>query len=456
MNQRQFLNKVNSESNEAGSMTFSYVCRLLENSIKEKGLVIRNNSIFAFLRKYSKIKIPSQIIEENFELILKKTCNDDIGRILILLLDDPETNRIVKENFDIIMNRFKHGEEYKNINDCIINILHVQQNEFFERLLEEDDGNELIQNNIQNILRSIPKKNLFKIAQTIRGISNQTDTEINDILEENKIDVAQSFLEIYTRARAITLFETGNVEPIESVSSKYALTLSIMIDELMKSENCRLIDIDYLSSGSYSTVYQIGNQVLKIGGPRETYEIPNHARILQPLTRTNFIDEKDNSVFACIEISEKVERLDAGLNTDEYLEEEQKQKEKLYQIYRDLRKDGIVWTDVRLKNVGKIHHANTSEKVLNGENIKVAYNSVGFTDEMKGKEIGDGDLVIIDTDYIYNEDDPNISWLSAGFASEFEKRWQQEIQAKIAEEHKKVNDKETIVSERGGKEDEKQ
>lgn len=452
MNERQFLKKVNSDSNENGGMTFAYVFRMLENPKSERGIVVRNNSIVSFLRKYAKIKTPKKIIQDNFGLILSKTCNDDIGRLLILLMDDAETNSLVKENFDIIMNRFKHGEEYKNINDSIINILHVQQNEFFERLIEEDDGEAIIENNIQNILRSIPKKNLFKIVQTIKGISEQTDNEINDFMEQNKIEIAQSLLEIYTRAKTIALFESGNNEPTGELVAEYASTLSTIIDELAKSENCRLIDINYLSSGSYSTVYEVGNQVLKIGGPRETYEIPNHTRILQPLTRTNFIDEKDNSIFACIEIAEKVERLDKGLGMAEYIEAEQAKKEDLYEIYKELRQEGIIWTDVRLKNIGRIHNTNTAEKVLNGENINVSHNSVGFTDEIKGKEIVSGDFVIIDTDYIYNEDNPNISWPGAGFASEFEKRWQQERQAEIAKEHQN-NRMEKSENERGEKDE---
>ena len=222
--------------------------------------------------------------------------------------------------------------------------------------------------------------------------------------------------------------------------NSYVPTIVRMVEELLESEGVDYVDIKYLDSGSSSTVYEIGDKVLKIGAVRNVYNMPNHPRILQPLIRLNLIDEKwDNTEFACVEIMDKVKRI----------EYEATHLEQLYQIYKELRDAGIVWTDARPTNLGRLLKRNIP--TLNGEEMDVEPNSVGFINGKNEETLDEGELVILDTDYIYPVDSPDIYWPNNEYYQLLERRWQQEKQAEIAKKHNEEQ-KEVETSKEQGKE----
>ena len=206
-----------------------------------------------------------------------------------------------------------------------------------------------------------------------------------------------------------------------------------MLDELLHSENCRYSDINSVTSGGYSQVYKIGNKILKVGKPRASYSIPNHRRLLQPLIRTNLIDEENNNIpIACIEIQD-------GVDLSETIS-----KEELYYIYKELREDGIIWSDAKIGNIGKLRRDNVP--TLEGERMDVAPNSVGFINEKNDSELSTGDWVIIDSDFVYREDDPNLDWAVNSYSQEFERKYQSEKAKAISEEFMKKNQGKDIYS----------
>ena len=149
---------------------------------------------------------------------------------------------------------------------------------------------------------------------------------------------------------------------------EYTDTLVQIIDSLLDEQGKKFTDIRKEGSGFYSTVFSIGDKILKIGEPRATFSIPNHPRILQPLDRENFVDNNGRPI-ACVEITEKVGKvniLNFNINT-------------LYAIYKELREDGILWADARLQNVGVLNHTNRPQ--YKGEEFENNPNFIG----MEGK-----------------------------------------------------------------------
>ena len=307
-------------------------------------------------------------------------------------------------------------------------------------------------------------------------------------LEDNKLTIVKELL------KECVYYKDVSEEEIDG----YTETLTIMIDELLQDENQRYIDIQYLKSGQFSQAYRIGEKVIKIGMPRETYYIPNHRRILQPLVRKEFKEkERNNRVFACAEIVDLVNPL----------RPEDWKEETLYQVYKDLREDGLVWTDIKYDNLGRLRRKNVV--TFEGKEIWVAPETVGFIDEepkegyqekyqkdetiLEGREkentfssgleefsveddskehlLGEqkkestkdvlkkgrsnqrkqtleaGDLVILDSDFIYKDSDPNIVWADER-VKKFEQRYQQELRDKEIREFRQQNeelDKEGIL-----------
>lgn len=125
-------------------------------------------------------------------------------------------------------------------------------------------------------------------------------------------------------------------------------------------------------------------------------EIPNHKRILKPLLRRNVpVDFEEK-----ISLGELKEEDIISLECQDFVNvkwhEELNDKEieeNLYYIYKDLKKDGIIWTDIKPENVGKSQN---------------------------------GELVILDMDRIYKEDNLpefNKYSLDRSLYMQFEKRF---------------------------------
>ena len=158
----------------------------------------------------------------------------------------------------------------------------------------------------------------------------------------------------------------------------------ILIDELLKNENKKYSDIEYINEGGYSKVYGIGSKVFKIGEGRATFNIKNNKRYLKPLYRTII---KSSYKDFCIEITEKV---DTSNITDE----------DVYFMYKELRDEGILWLDATRSNLGRLLRDN-----------KIYFNGIDFVDKESTGYTTDsfeilpkGSLVLLDSDRLYEAD----------------------------------------------------
>lgn len=84
--------------------------------------------------------------------------------------------------------------------------------------------------------------------------------------------------------------------------------LDIVLREVLDETNKDYTDIEFVGEGSYSTVYRIGNKVIKFGDEILKYQIPNHRRFLQPIARANYTLE-DKSVMAYFEVTSYADKL---------------------------------------------------------------------------------------------------------------------------------------------------
>jgi len=107
----------------------------------------------------------------------------------------------------------------------------------------------------------------------------------------------------------------------------------------------------------------------------------------------------------------------------------------VYEVWKELRDAGIIWTDATIENVGRLLSRNVP--TLNGEEMYVEPESAGLIGKNNGSPLERGQLVVIDTDYVFFANERDVRWLSFGFAKEFEKRYEKELKEKQAEELKK-------------------
>ena len=179
-------------------------------------------------------------------------------------------------------------------------------------------------------------------------------------------------------------------KPIQTIDKDLLNTLCVIVNQLVENEELDMSDLEYVDRGSTSEVFRIGSKVIKFGIPRNTNKIPYHRRILQPLIRRN-IKSGDSEIY--VEIAEYIEQDNTITDED------------VYQIYKELRDEGIVWIDCKKANVGRLIKDNSEhyKEPLNLRNETVGY----IHDTIKEYEppIAKGKIVILDTDLIVREED---------------------------------------------------
>ena len=162
--------------------------------------------------------------------------------------------------------------------------------------------------------------------------------------------------------------------------------LTIIFDEIAQNENTDLSNLQYKGSGFFSNVYKLGNKVIKLGKPKFYHEIPYHKRLLQPLIRREILPK-----CLYIEISEY-------LNSRKNITEND-----VYSVFKELRDDGIIWLDPKPENLARLEKDNI---IHFKETLYVENESLGFLPSNSKKEVlHAGDLVIIDLDFLFKEDD---------------------------------------------------
>ena len=342
----------------------------------------------------------TSIIQANFETIFD--LSSEYGKMHFLnLLKRTGMEDIIYAKFEYLLTTLKK--------DPIL----------LKRLLKLLDNEAFIRDNTEFIINTAGKGNIYSVAHILKFIGGADREKINLILEKHKEDVVKEIL--YNSINGSGKYPERWAKIKDDIES-YIPTVIIIIEELLKQEQKRWIDMDVLDRGYHVTAFEIGNKILKIGITGYKFEIPNHRRILQPLAR--FVLGKEKK--ASIEIQEKVE-------TGRF------PKEELYKVYKEIRDAGILVTDFKPQNIGRLRKPN----IVHFKGIdSVAPNAVGLDKEIDSYEVlPAGELVVFDLDYIFREppnkdiDEEDIPWPSE-YALDMEDIYQAEKKLKKREEER--------------------
>lgn len=237
-------------------------------------------------------------------------------------------------------------------------------------------------------------QNLYSLMKFVKD-NPSAYSKVKDYIDNNPEKAVNSiFCEINKRVK------------IEDTTLKEVVKLIIL--DVLKNENVKLSDITY-NGGGLSSVLLIGNKVIKIGD-RVTKSFPNNPYIISPLLRKK-LEFNGESCF--VEVTERVDT------------SKKASKEELYQLFKKLRNLNLTWTDIKEDNVGRLK----KENIIHWrQNLNPTDGVLGL-DVKRGETIlKEGDLVILDADFIYDANDPNINYINnKDIYDEFEKRYQSEI-----------------------------
>ena len=162
----------------------------------------------------------------------------------------------------------------------------------------------------------------------------------------------------------------------------------LIIQDICKNEKKEISATQYIKAGSYSAAFSIGDKVIKIGKKRNTEKFPNNPYIVAPLLRKKI--DIDNQVFY-IEVVEKVDTSNKDIT-----------EEDMYNLYKNVRDLGLMWNDVAIRNVGRL----LKDNIIHWQGNLAPSDKALELDNKRGTIIlNKGDLVILDADFIYDENE---------------------------------------------------
>ena len=302
------------------------------------------------------------VITEKFQE-LWYFCIDNAHNIIIPMLKTEKGRKIVKEKFETIKDKFFPDSRFGtlNIKGFFKVVNSIKNIEGFEEEYEKYGFWADLYEQIK-----IPK---LKIEPgDITSILKMTPKEQRKALSDSMAT------------------EAKELEFVNFIYSKDREEKRMILEEVAQGNPYK-----YKSCGSSSLIIQTGDKIVKIGAGRRKFKIPYHPRIMMPYFRKEYSDE------SCLEVYNYGNCESADI-TDE----------KLLEIYKELEKDGIIWSDARKENLLVLKEDNVIPEYIKSEE----FNIFGFLENEKyptnnHKVLKKGDIVICDLDMLYLKDDPD-------------------------------------------------
>lgn len=377
--------------------TLDKVLSIINHSTKGEYLSFKIEDIL----KEDKLNI--SFIVKNFDYLIMLVDENNFARLLNYVSLEENLSRSVLKKFSSFMRRFKTGD-----------ISNKNQEIFFDMITFLPGNKTVLLKNMKDVIESISPTVLFDLAFSLKEISPKYSNKINETINSNQDKICKDIL-----LRSLSKRNVQDDITIKDLND-YSLTLQILFREILKSEGKKFCDVEMIGEGGFSQIFKVGDKVIKVGAPRKTYNIPNHRRIIQPLARVNLTNQYQESI-GTIEVTDEVDTSRGALSKIT--------KEDLYRIYKELRDDGIIWTDPKINNLGILKRKNVP--TIRGKHFQVSPISAGFINELKEiKPLNKGDIVIVDTDYLYLQGQKDISYNNNPYIDYFEKRYQEEKRKK--------------------------
>ena len=343
----------------------------------------------------------SELLKQNYTTIIKECKDTDLIPMVNIMYQYKEMQPTIKDNYILLIQKCKTLGEFKEL----LRVGYLDNKKYF------NDNLEILLGNIPNeyILFLATKNKIEKdLVKNRDGFFKEKNQEIlNNFLTENK----KEYIEF--------LFFRSDKEKTKEEEISIDLVLEL-IEEILEHENLKYKDIQYIGGGAFSEIIKIGTKIIKVGKKRHNYEIPYDKTILQPIIRVDL--SKISNIDTTIEVMENVD-------TNFFIS-----KEELYNFYVTLRERGIIFADIKAQNLGILLKDN---KVNWNKKISLDNANKGIKNTYEEEVLKKGELVILDTDYLYTEEElPKIMakegmmcWGSEE-AFEFEEKYQKSKQPK--------------------------
>ena len=335
----------------------------IEAIVKKKNFDFLYSNLSYLIDQCNVIELYQKIQED-------ENCNQKISEYIIRNID-----RLIRKNY---LKAIEYLDTFSN-NEIVLKEIIKYINNNFDVLMS-------------GVEKSIDYFEIKREFDKHRELTPQT----KKFFKENKKQIINN---MYNSANYLFIHIEENENPKIIENRKIVINiLELIIDELCQKENVKFEDIKKIGEGVYSSVYQIGNKVIKIGMDRNTRKIPDNPYIIRPLLRNNFLVDENNEFGEqlFIEVTEKVLPLEENEQTEEIL----------YELYSNLRNHNIEWLDIKVENVGMLEKDNI---IYWPRELKPSRKILGLSNPTTEEQITlkKGSYVLIDADLLYTEEEFN-------------------------------------------------
>lgn len=334
---------------------------------------IRDASILA--KEVSKLEGGNEVIAENFdEFMYNSIANFDA--IIVPALQTESGKEIVKGSFENLKDKILNNPYVQGVQSFFRVIKALENVEGFEEIYEDYGYWAKLYDDI-NILEK--KENLQETAENA-AISY----DIEDIEELFGVKIKPGTV---LTMEDIMGMDAKNQEFKKILFSKDRAEKRAVLETVANGNKYR-----FKSAGTSSLTIVAGNQVAKIGSKKRKFEIPYHPRLMMPYFRKRYEDDSTLEIY-------NLGNTKSAKITDE----------SLLEIYKELEKSGIIWTDAHKENIVELLSDNILPDFIKSED----FNLFGFLEDEKfsttnHKPLKKGDLVVCDLDMLYLRDDPDM------------------------------------------------
>ncbi len=212
----------------------------------------------------------------------------------------------------------------------------------------------------------------------------------NSVVINDAIDLNRVIEIIYERINSRAIQKSG--EALSDNRKDIIYKVLSVFDQVFLHEGASYSDIEFLGRGATSYVFAVKSKVVKIGSSRYTKNIRNNPYILQPVLRKSFDFEGPILEGLYVEVTDRVKACKTSKDVSD---------DELYELYAKFRDIDLEWVDVDSRNVGRL----LQDNIINWKLPTV------FENDFSSGEISDiqkaGDLVVLDTDFIYEGKAPD-------------------------------------------------
>ncbi|MDD3453497.1 MAG: hypothetical protein PHN42_04445 [Bacilli bacterium] len=397
------------------------------NQNKEKNIKIILNNFELILNNLRKVdlKILYSLIlivknentidffSDNIDIIIEKSDYEVVSDLIFKILDEKDASKFLKTSclnkvlktlsHDDIFKLFFKNKNLSSILEQYLNYLLKTKNNIISLediiviLLSFPNCEQILIENIDYIMNNID--NIYKLKEKL-GFNKQLLNIINEYMNVNIDKTIHDYVNT-----SLSYFDINKDE-----EDDFTNVFEMIFKEIVENEKIKISDVETITGGRYSYVYKIGEKVLKIGTMRQTFLMPNNKRFLKPLIRRKLDIKTDKGIIPIV------------IEATEYVDVNNITTEDVYLLYKELRDEHYIWTDPRIENVGRLKKPN--KNYLN-YNTYISNDSINYINN-DIEILNQGELVIIDNDFIYPEDYTNIKYGNNYYFSIYEKRYQEE------------------------------